>query len=73
MRGPRDVTLGDASGRSVVVTLWNDNAHSRLLDGAEGQLLQVGRQTRVWLAAKHIWLLWQPQYCQQGPAELPKP
>lgn len=35
------MTLGDASGRSVVLTLWNDNAHSPLLDGAEGQVLQV--------------------------------
>ena len=35
------MTLGDASGRSVVVTLWNDNAHSPLLDGAEGRTLQV--------------------------------
>ncbi|KAI8470838.1 MAG: replication protein A 70 kDa DNA-binding subunit [Monoraphidium minutum] len=37
----RDVTLGDASGRSVVVTLWNDNARSALLEGAEGQALQI--------------------------------
>lgn len=35
------MTLGDASGRSVVLTLWNDNAHSPLLEGAEGQVLQV--------------------------------
>jgi hypothetical protein len=35
------VTIGDASGRSVVLTLWNDNAHSPLLEGAEGQCLQV--------------------------------
>ncbi|GBF93866.1 replication A 70 kDa DNA-binding subunit B [Raphidocelis subcapitata] len=37
----RDVTIGDTSGRSVVLTLWNDNAHSPLLEGAEGQCLQV--------------------------------
>jgi hypothetical protein len=35
------VTLGDASGRSVVVTLWNDNANSPLLAGCEGQALQI--------------------------------
>ena len=41
----RDVTIGDRSGKSVVLTLWGDNAVSTAskLDGQEGRAtIQVG-------------------------------
>jgi len=39
----RDVTLADSSGRSVVLTLWGENAtdKSAVLEGREGALLQA--------------------------------
>ncbi|KAF8058336.1 RPA1B [Scenedesmus sp. PABB004] len=37
----RDVTLADATARSVVLTLWADNATRAELDGCEGSLMQV--------------------------------
>ncbi|GFR46347.1 hypothetical protein Agub_g7919 [Astrephomene gubernaculifera] len=45
----RDVTIGDSSGKSVVVTLWGDNAHSSApqLEGQEGRAVLQVTQARV--------------------------
>ncbi|GLC47136.1 hypothetical protein PLESTB_000601900 [Pleodorina starrii] len=45
----RDVTLGDMSCKSVVVTLWGDNAHAlaQQLDGQEGKVVLQVTHARV--------------------------
>ncbi|KXZ50509.1 hypothetical protein GPECTOR_16g684 [Gonium pectorale] len=45
----RDVTLGDSSGKSVVVTLWGETAHATAaqLDGQEGRVVLQVTQARV--------------------------